>query len=117
MVRVAATHRGALNTIPDTGSPMAEIGMALPSLFVVQSASEMVLLPSIDVSCRAAAVTQTVLTKTRTVATHFVLFGIADFSRTGGLSCLRIRRDDPNSNCSQIPVMYQFENQEADIPS
>jgi hypothetical protein len=99
----AAIHRGALSAIPDTGSPMAEIGIELPSLFVVQSASERVLLLSIDVSCRAAAVTQAVLTKTRTVATHFVLFGIADFSRTGGLSCLRIRRDDPNSNRSQTP--------------
>jgi hypothetical protein len=77
----AATHRGALNAIPDTGSPMAEIGIVLPSLLVVHSASEIVLLPSIDVDCRAAAVTQAVLTKTRTVATHFVWFGIADFSR------------------------------------
>jgi hypothetical protein len=80
MVPDAVTHRGAFSAIPDTGWPMAEIGIVVPSLFVVQSASEIVLLPSIVGCCQAAA-TQAVLTKTRKVATHFVLFGIADFSR------------------------------------
>jgi hypothetical protein len=86
----AATHRGGLSATPDTGSPMAEIGIALPTLSTVQSASEIVLLPSMVAVCRAAAVRQAVLTKRRTRAIHFcVLFGISRH---------RIQRSDPISN-------------------
>jgi hypothetical protein len=38
----AAFHRGSLNVIPDTGSPMAEDGMLPPSFAAVQSASVIV---------------------------------------------------------------------------
>src|SRR5436190_19344627 len=38
----AALHRGSLNLIPDTGSPMAEAGMLPPSLAAAQSASVIV---------------------------------------------------------------------------
>ena len=38
----AATHRGALNAIPDTGSPIAEAGMLPPSFPAVQSDSAIV---------------------------------------------------------------------------
>jgi hypothetical protein len=39
----AAFHRGSLNVIPDTGSPMAETGMLPPSFAAAQSASVIVL--------------------------------------------------------------------------
>jgi hypothetical protein len=59
---------------------MAEIGIAIPTLSTVQSASEIVLYPSIVAVCRAAA-TQAVPTNRRKTVTHFcVLFDIADVS-------------------------------------
>jgi hypothetical protein len=38
----AAFHRGSLNVIPDTGSPVAETGILPPSFAAVHSASEIV---------------------------------------------------------------------------
>src|SRR5438552_3863348 len=98
----AATHRGGLSAIPDNPSRIVEIGIAVPTLSTVHSASEIVLLAAIFGSCRAAAATQAVPTKRRSTATRFcVLFGIAEVSNTNGISRHRIRRDDPISNRSQ----------------
>jgi hypothetical protein len=47
MVAVAAIHRGEFNMTPDTGSPIAEVGIAAPSFAAVQLPSEIVLVLSI----------------------------------------------------------------------
>jgi hypothetical protein len=97
----AATHRGGFNVIPDTAASL-EAAIALPTFSTVQSASEIVLAPSLFVNCGAAAVMQAVLTNTRTIATNlWLLFRIAEISNTNGISRHRIRRDDPISNRSQ----------------
>jgi hypothetical protein len=101
MVPDAATQRGGFKATPDTGSPMSEVGIVLPTLAVVQAVSGSVLLSSIVRSCRQAALIQVVLTKRRTMTTHpRVMFGIAEASNINRISRHRIRRDDPMSNRS-----------------
>jgi hypothetical protein len=79
----AATQRGGFSETPDTGSPIPEVGIVLPTVTVVQAVSDSVLLSSIVASCLAAALMQLVLTKTRTMTAHFrVMFGIAEVSNT-----------------------------------
>src|ERR1051326_5679558 len=98
----AATHRGGFSATPETGWPMAEIGMAVPTLSTEQFASEIISLPSLVASCLAAALIHGVVTNRRTMVIHFcVLFGIAEVSNTNGISRHIIRRDDPLSNRSQ----------------
>src|SRR6185436_19711676 len=90
----AATHRGGFSATPDTGasleaagcrpcaSPMAEIGIAVPTLSTAQSASEIILLPSLVASCLAAALIQAVVANRRTMAIHLcLLLGIAEVSK------------------------------------
>jgi hypothetical protein len=42
----ASTHDGADNVTPRTGSPIAEVGIELPSRSAVQSAAVMVVVPA-----------------------------------------------------------------------
>src|SRR5689334_18680890 len=53
----ASTHRGASSVTPDTGSPIAETGILLPSLAAVQSSGVIVL--EGDCACVAMAVAHT----------------------------------------------------------
>ena len=56
---------------------MAETGIAIPTLSTVQSASEIILLPSLVATCGAAAVMQAWQINRRTMVIHFcVLFGM-----------------------------------------
>jgi len=66
----ATTHRGRFSAIADTGSPLAELGIAVPTVSAVQSVSEIVLFPSMVASCAAATI-QAELIKRRTMAIVF----------------------------------------------